>query len=129
MLIDTDVASALYKGKQIPIMGRIRSFVPNLAFVTFGEMTKWAEARSWAPHNRQALNKWLGNVPILHSSREIASVWGALSAAGLRRGRPRPQNDTWIAAVALVHDLPLATLNLKDFADFEAHHGLRIVVA
>jgi len=29
-----------------------------------------------------------------------------------------PQNDTWIAACCLVDNLPLATLNIKDFADF-----------
>ena len=110
-------------------MSKVRAAAPSLSFVTLGELMKWAEARSWARHNRLALDKWLSNIPILHSSREIASIWGTLSAAGLRRGRPRPQNDTWIAAVALVYDLPLATLNFKDFADFEAHHGLRLVAA
>lgn len=35
-------------------------------------------------------------------------------------------NDTWIAACCLVYDLPLATLNVKDFADFAEHHGLVI---
>ena len=45
----------------------------------------------------------------------------------MRRGRPRPQNDTWIAACCLVYDLPLATLNVKDFADFADHEGLRII--
>lgn len=45
------------------------------------------------------------------------------------RGRPRPQNDMWVAAVCLSLDIPLATLNLKDFIDFEAHHGLRIIRA
>jgi predicted nucleic acid-binding protein len=41
----------------------------------------------------------------------------------LRRGRPRPQNDTWIAASCLTYGFPLA-LNLKDFADFAQHEGL-----
>jgi predicted nucleic acid-binding protein len=38
----------------------------------------------------------------------------------------------WIAACCLVHDLPLATLNLKDFEDFEdfaEHHGLRLITS
>jgi predicted nucleic acid-binding protein len=33
----------------------------------------------------------------------------------------------WIAACCLVHDLPLATLNIKDFEDFAEHHGLRLI--
>jgi len=45
-----------------------------------------------------------------------------------RRGRPRPVNDTGIAASCLVRNLPLATLNIKDFGDFADHDGsLRIV--
>jgi hypothetical protein len=37
-----------------------------------------------------------------------------LNAAAKRRGRPRPINDTWIAACCLVRRMPLATLNVKD---------------
>lgn len=58
---------------------------------------------------------------------EIARTWGEISADATRRGRPRPQNDTWIAACSLVYDLPLATLNVKDFADFAEHEGLILV--
>jgi toxin FitB len=60
-------------------------------------------------------------------SEHVAVRWGELQARAERRGRPRPVNDTWIAAVCLVRDLPLATLNLKDFKDFEGHDGLRII--
>ena len=45
----------------------------------------------------------------------------------LRRGRPRPVNDTWIAACCLVRDLPLATLNVKDYADFAEHESLALL--
>ncbi|MEU4687494.1 hypothetical protein [Actinoplanes sp. NPDC023714] len=43
------------------------------------------------------------------------------------RSRPRPMNDMWIAACRLTYDLPLATLNLRDYQDFREHHGLRIL--
>jgi predicted nucleic acid-binding protein len=66
-------------------------------------------------------------VATIHSSESICDLWGRLSAAGHVAGRHRPQNDTWIAAVALTFDLPLATLNLKDYEDFETYHGLRII--
>ncbi len=50
-----------------------------------------------------------------------------LSVLSEQRGRPRPINDTWIAACCLVADLPLATLNVKDFKDFAEHDGLQII--
>jgi predicted nucleic acid-binding protein len=40
---------------------------------------------------------------------------------------PRPVNDTWIASCCLVDDPPLATFNVKDFADFAEHDRLRLV--
>ena len=33
----------------------------------------------------------------------------------------------WVAACCLTHGIPLATLNLKDYEDFNQHHGLRIL--
>ena len=51
----------------------------------------------------------------------------ASTTLGIRRGRPRPVNDMWIAACRLTHGIPLATLNLKDYEDFNQHHGLRIL--
>ena len=57
----------------------------------------------------------------------VARKWGEISAYPTRRGRPRPQNDSWIAASCLAYDLPQATLNVKDFADFAEYEGLRII--
>jgi predicted nucleic acid-binding protein len=56
-----------------------------------------------------------------------ATIWGRLSAETSLRGRPRPVNDMWIAACCLTHQVPLATLNLKDYQDFTEYHGLHIL--
>ena len=36
-------------------------------------------------------------------------------------------NDAWIAACCIVAELPLATLNVKDFEDFAARGGPRVI--
>lgn len=41
--------------------------------------------------------------------------WAELLADLRRRGRAMPVKDSWIAATALAHGLPLATLNRRDF--------------
>lgn len=41
--------------------------------------------------------------------------WAELLADLRRRGRAMPVKDSWIAATALAHGLPLATLNGRDF--------------
>lgn len=76
---------------------------------------------------QERLTRWLTGVPVLHSTDNIAAVWGELAAAADRRGRPRPQNDTWVAACCLAYDLPLATLNVKDYRDFAEHEGLVLI--
>ena len=65
--------------------------------------------------------------PVIPGSKAIAAVWGGLSAAAIQRGRPRPVNDTWVAACCRGYQLPLATFNLKDFKDFAGYHGLRLL--
>lgn len=55
-------------------------------------------------------------------------VMDRVGCAERRRAAARnaePVNDSWIAACCLSHDVPLATLNTKDFADFVQHDGLR----
>ena len=67
-------------------------------------------------------------VIVLPYSEDVARIWGRISAAAIQRGRPRPANDTWIAACALTYGLPLATLNAKDFKDFAEHDGLNLII-
>jgi predicted nucleic acid-binding protein len=54
----------------------------------------------------------------------VAQVWGELTTAAQRRGRPRPLHDTWIAAFWIEGGLPLLTLNRRDFVDFAELDGL-----
>ena len=95
-----------------------------MTFVTVGELWQWATMRSWGRRSREELEDWLSGVVKLDSDPVISQEWGRISADARRRGRPRPANDTWIAACCLVHGLPLASLNLKDFEDFAEHEGL-----
>src|SRR4051794_15335566 len=44
------------------------------------------------------LEGWLATRPTLPYTDDVARLWGEISAHATRRGRPRPQNDTLIAA-------------------------------
>ena len=128
VVLDTDVASLSIKHRLPPAMLRqILGAQIGITFVTLGELARWATIRQWGPAKRDELSAWLNTRPTLPYSDEIALKWGEISAHATRRGRPRPQNDTWIAACCLVYNLPLATLNLKDFEDFAEHEGLTLV--
>jgi len=128
VVLDTDVASLSFRRRlPAPVMASIAPRLWCLSFVTVGEMTQWASLRSWSSRNQGALDAWLSDRVFLEANRQVARLWGHLSADGRRRGRVHPVNDTWIAACCLAEGLPLATFNTKDFADFAEHHGLTLV--
>jgi predicted nucleic acid-binding protein len=128
VILDTDVASLLHRRKLTgPLATRLIGRDPLITFVTFGELTKWAEIRHWGPHRRHELASWLSGIPVLPGDEAVCHHLGT----PVRRNHParkaRPVNDMWIAACSLTYDVPLATLNLKDYEDFTEHHGLRIL--
>jgi predicted nucleic acid-binding protein len=100
---------------------------PLVTFVTVGELMQWTKLRHWGPRNVAMLDAWLSDKPVIPGGKGVAAIWGDLSAAATQRGRPRPVNDTWVAACCLAYRLPLATFNIKDYADFAEHDGLKIV--
>jgi predicted nucleic acid-binding protein len=128
VVYDTDVASRSFKGRlPTALATRLVGRQPLVTFVTVGELTQWTRLRRWGPRNRAMLDDWLADKPVIAGGKSIAAVWGELSAAATQRGRPRPVNDTWIAACCIAYRLPLATLNVKDFADFAEHDGLALL--
>jgi predicted nucleic acid-binding protein len=128
VVLDTDVASLSYKGR-VPtsLATRLIGQEVCVTFVTIGELSRWAAKRRWGTRARTELVEWLGRSVVLSYDERVAWEWGQLSVHAERRGLARPINDTWIAACCLVADLPLATLNLKDFHDFAEHDGLRLI--
>ena len=126
VVLDTDVASASLRGR-LPdqLKARLAGQSLCITFVTLGELTKWTHIRSWGPRRLADLRDWRRHVVLLPFDEAVALVWGELQERAQHRGRPRPVNDTWIAACCLVHGLPLATFNTKDFAD----EGLQLIDA
>lgn len=128
VVLDTDAASLLQKGRAPAWVDRhVAGNRVWLTFVGVGELWKWAEVRTWGPPNRALLDAWIARRPVIPYDVEVARVWARLSAGAQRRGRPRPQNDTWVAACCVRHDLPLITLNERDFLDFSLRDGLTLL--
>jgi len=130
IVVDTDVASAILT-RTVPgrFRRRLTGSSPAVTFVTVGELAKGASLKQWGWRRRSALAAWQRHTMILPYREDVAATWGQLQARAQQRGRPRPVNDTWIAACCLVEGLPLATLNVKDFEDFARYEGLRLLVS
>jgi predicted nucleic acid-binding protein len=130
VILDTNVASLSFKGRlPAAIKDRLADAEVVLSFVTFAEMVEWSITVDWGERLVGKLEHWLDRRAVIATDDELCRIWGKISAAAENRGRPRPDNDTWIAACCISHGIPLVTHNVKDFADFAMHHGLVLIEA
>lgn len=128
VVIDTDVASHLMRGSfPVHLADRLLGLSLVVTYVTVGELHRGAVHARWGPRRTEELRRWLDRVVLLPADRAVARRWGEITGrAHLRAGRPLPANDAWIAACCLSYRVPLATLNVRDFA---AIAGLRVLTA
>jgi toxin FitB len=125
IVIDTDVASLLMR-RALPegIAERLAGFTLAVTFVTVGELFRGAAHARWGTRRTTELTSWLTRLLTLPADHAVARRWGEITGAALRAGRPLPANNAWIAACCLTYEAPLATLNVRDFANID---GLQLV--
>jgi toxin FitB len=128
IVLDTDVASNLIKNTLDPAFrAELAPHEAAITFVTVGELTQWALVRDLGARRRSELQVYIATRVKIPGGSDVGRKWGEITAYAQRRGRPRPINDSWIAACCLTYDLPLASLNTTDFEDYAEHEGLRLI--
>ncbi len=89
-----------------------------MAFITVGELYYGAIKRGWSAKTIATLEQHLKPAVIVPYDVEIFKTYGRLRATlRTESGSDRSvfQNDLWIAACAVRHNLPLITNNRKHF--------------
>jgi tRNA(fMet)-specific endonuclease VapC len=69
--------------------------------------------------NLRRIEALVSRCEVLEIGLRTAEVYARLRLDLRRKGKPIPENDLWIAALCIEHDLPLATLD-GHFDDLEA---------
>lgn len=132
LVVDTDVASRLQIGKLRVDYAEIVDMYDIVAIT-------WITEAEWRtglllndnPQRRERFERWMDRVLRLSQDDEVTKRYAELSAIATqhRTTTKTRQNDTWIAAAAVRHDLELMTLNRGDFMVYAKHGGLRMVPA
>ena len=88
-VLDTDVASLLHRRKLTgPLAARLTGREPLITFVTYGELTKWAEIRHWGARRREELAGWLSGIPVLPGDEAVAASGRRHLGPPVRCGHP-----------------------------------------
>lgn len=111
LLTDTNVAIAAFEEETLTLeklrgIPSERIFVP---VIVLGELHYGARKSARTGENLRRLEAFIESSNVLPCDVATARVYGTTRDALRRKGRPIPENDIWIAAIALQHDLVLAS--------------------
>lgn len=119
LLIDTDIASFIFKGSDYanPYFPLLNGQELALSFMTVAELFQWAILRQWGDRRLAQLEQYLSNYLITPVDQPLCREWAQIRADRQNMGRAISPQDAWVAATALRYDLLLVTHNIKDFQE------------
>lgn len=122
-LLDTNIIIALFAREaaiqeKLDEAGRI-----FLCSIVIGELWYGARKSGRPVQNLARVEQFVAANPVLSCDTDTARFYGEVKNALRLKGRPLPENDMWIAALALQHDLIVATRD----AHFYEVAGLKTV--
>ena len=123
ILLDTSAVIAHLRGRIDILALTIPAEPLFLPLVALGELYKGAEKSARSSLNRQRVDDFLQLAALLFPDSATAEIQAKAAVKMETRGQAIPENDIWIAAVALECDMPLATLD----AHFQRVDGLSVI--
>jgi tRNA(fMet)-specific endonuclease VapC len=121
-VLDTNIVIALIAKDEI-VAGSLESaravFLPS---IVLGELYYGARSSAQRERNLAQVTDLAAEVPVLVPDATTAEEYGILKARLRAKGRLIPDNDIWVAAIALQHGLALVSRD----AHFREIEGLDI---
>lgn len=94
-----------------------------MPLVALGELLKGALKSADPSKHRAKIVNLLKIVAVLDPDSATAEQYAAISVGLETKGQPIPENDLWIAAVAMELEMPLATRD----GHFDRVEGLNVI--
>jgi predicted nucleic acid-binding protein len=93
---------------------KARPFRPLVSVIAVGEILAFAIRNSYSLERRQKLDKLPQELTVVEVRPRVAAAFARIQATQQSLGLPIGENDTWIAAIAMVTGAVLLTKD-KDF--------------
>lgn len=108
-LLDTNIIIAWLQG-EIAIADKIeKAEEVHIPIIVVGELYYGATFSTQVKKNIQEIEKVTRNYSVLLVDEETAINYGKIKTALRQIGKPIPENDIWIAAIARRHELIVVT--------------------
>ena len=123
-LLDTNVVIAALE-EDPAVVAAIETTEPEPLLVpatVLGELYFGTRKSARVSENTHRIESFASGAEMLPCNGDTARFYAEIKDALRRKGRPIPENDIWIAAVALQHDLVLASRD----SHFEHVEGLQL---
>lgn len=121
LLLDTNVMAAILN-KEPGIEKRLMGTTIHLSCIALGELYFGAYKSTRVADNLQRIAQFVEGYSVLMCDQPTADRYGQIKVGLRQKGRPIPENDIWIAAMALQYDLTLVTRD----AHFKEVDGLSL---
>ena len=108
-LLDTNIVIAMVANDAAVQEGIRNAGEVYLAAPVIGELYYGARKSGKTAENVATIDRLTQRFPRLDCDLETAQWYGIIRNRLQRKGRPIPNNDIWIAAIAIQHDLVLVT--------------------
>jgi tRNA(fMet)-specific endonuclease VapC len=106
-VIDTSIVIAMFKNNEavVAVLDKMHEIYVPVTVV--GELRYGAYKAADTQKHLSQVNTFLSHCTVLPSDLTTADVYGSIKTALSKKGKPIPENDIWIAAIAVQHNLPL----------------------
>lgn len=123
VLLDTNAVIAWIKQDAALARSVLTRLAPAVSVFTVGELLFGALKSVHSERNRVSVQSAVRSFGLIFPDEQTAESYAAVRFSLRRKGRPIPENDIWIVALALQHGLPLLTRD----AHFREVEGLEVI--
>lgn len=118
-ILDTNVVIDLFREDEATVSKVKAISKVYLPVIVLGELLYGAKISDRVHYQTAKVNSLAQKTQLLDCDKETASFYSSVKAQLKKAGTPIPENDIWIAALAMQHELPLIT-NDRHFDKIQA---------
>ena len=122
-VLDTNIITAWIKGEKIIAEKVEKANAVYIPIIVLGELYYGASYSTHVQKNIGVIKKLTNRYKLLLLDEATSIEYGKIKSTLRKKGLPIPENDIWIAAIALRNKLPLVTRD----GHFNDVSGLKLI--